>query len=75
MNYQDYLEIVPGTRGGKPCIKETRITVYDVLNWFARGMSAEEIIEDYPELCKEQIQACFAYAADRQHRTLSIKTE
>lgn len=67
MNYQDYIEITPGKRSGKPCLKFTRISVYDVLDWLALGMSKEEIIEDYPELSLEQIQACLSYAAQREH--------
>jgi uncharacterized protein (DUF433 family) len=57
MNYQDYLEIRPDKRFGKPCIKGTRISVYDVLNWLSNGMSKEEIIEDFEELNEEMILA------------------
>lgn len=71
MRYQDYIEIVPGKRSGKPCIKGTRITVYDVLGWFAQGMTREEIQDDFPELSLEQIHACLAYAANREHRLVS----
>jgi len=67
MNYREHIEIIPGKRSGKPCIKGTRITVYDVLEWLALGMSQQEIIEDYPELTVEQIMACLSYAADREH--------
>lgn len=67
MNYQDYLEITPGKRSGKPCLKGTRITVYDVLAWLAQGMSQEEIQEDFPEVQLEHIQASLAYAASREH--------
>jgi uncharacterized protein (DUF433 family) len=72
MNYQDHIEIVPGKRSGKPCIKHTRITVYDVLAWLASGMSQSEIIEDYPELTSVHVQACLAYAAEREHRLISV---
>jgi uncharacterized protein (DUF433 family) len=72
MNYQQYIEITPGKRSGKPCLKQTRITVYDVLGWLAQGMTTEEIIAEYPELTAEQIQACLAYAADREHHSLTI---
>ncbi|MBE99629.1 DUF433 domain-containing protein [Flavobacterium coralii] len=68
MNYKDYITIDANIRFGKPVILGTRIAVYDVLSWFASGMTVEEIIEDYPELNKEQIQACFAYAADKEHK-------
>ncbi len=69
VDYKKHIEIEPSVRFGKPRIKGTRISVYDVLNWFANGMSAIEIIEDFPELNRDQIQACFAYAADREHKT------
>lgn len=67
MNYQDYIEITPGKRSGKPCLKGMRITVYDVLTWLAQGMSSVEIQEDFPEVKPEHIQACLAYAASREH--------
>ena len=50
MNYQDYITIEPGKRGGKPCIRSMRISVYDVLDWLASGMGETEILDDYPEL-------------------------
>ena len=62
MNYQDYIEITPGKRSGKPCIKGTRITVYDVLGWLAEDMSKDEILKDFPELNSNQIQACLSYS-------------
>ncbi len=67
MNYQDYIEIIPGKRSGKPCLKGSRITVYDVLAWLAQGMSQEEIHEDFPEVKAEHIQACLSFAANREH--------
>lgn len=72
MNYQSYIEITPGKRSGKPCIKQTRITVYDVLGWLAQGMSAPEILSDYPELSADQVQACLSYAAEREHHLLTV---
>lgn len=72
MNYQGFIEIAPGKRSGKPCVKGTRITVYDVLGWLANGMSRVEIIEDFPELTKEQIHACLAYAAEREHHLVTV---
>jgi len=72
MNYQGIIEIIPGKRSGKPCIKGTRISVYDVLGWLANGMGLAEIMEDYPELTEEHIQACLAYAAEREHQHLTI---
>ena len=72
MDYQNLIEMTPGKRSGKPCIKHTRITVYDVLGWLASGMSHQEIIEDYPELKLEHVQACLAYAAEREHHLLIV---
>lgn len=68
LDYKFYIEINPEIRFGKPCIKGTRISVYDVLGWLASGMSIPEIIEDFPQLSDEQIRACLAYAADKEHR-------
>jgi uncharacterized protein (DUF433 family) len=63
--YTDYKNIItkePGKRNGKPCIREIRITVYDVLSYLTSGMTADKIIEDFPELTREDIQACLSYA-------------
>ncbi|HZJ37224.1 MAG TPA: DUF433 domain-containing protein [Gillisia sp.] len=68
MNYKNYLEIRPDKRFGKPCIKNTRISVYDVLNWLSNGMSKQEIMEDFEELTEEMINACLAFAADKEHK-------
>lgn len=68
VNYKEYIEIVPGKRGGKPCIKGMRITVYDVLNWLANGMSHKDIINDFPELNENHIKACLAFAANLENR-------
>jgi uncharacterized protein (DUF433 family) len=70
MKYQDILTIEPGKRGGKPCVRGMRITVYDVLEYLASGMSHQEILEDFPYLTEEDIRACLAYAADREKRLL-----
>lgn len=72
MHYQDYIDITPGKRSGKPCVKGTRITVYDVLGWLSQGMTPQEVMEDHPELRIEQIQACLSYAAEREHHSLTI---
>ena len=72
MNYQEYITIEPGKRSGKPCIRGLRITVYDVLDYLASGMTQEEVLEDFPELNKEDILACLAFAADRERRLRSI---
>jgi Uncharacterized conserved protein len=67
MNYQDIISINPNKRFGKPCVRDTRITVYDVLGWLSSGMSYEEIIADFPELTRQDILACLAFAAEREH--------
>jgi uncharacterized protein (DUF433 family) len=67
MNYREIISIEPGKRGGRPCIRGMRISVYDVLGWLAAGMSNEQIIEEFPELTLEDIRAALAYAADRDH--------
>jgi len=72
MKYQDFIEITPGKRSGKPCIVNTRITVYDILGWLANGMSHDEIIDDFPEINHEQIKACLAYAAEREHHLITV---
>jgi len=72
MNYQDYITIEPGKRGGKPCIRGLRITVYDVLDYLASGMTEEEILEDFPDLTQEDIKACLAFAADRERKLVTI---
>ncbi|MGI8584138.1 MAG: DUF433 domain-containing protein [Chitinophagaceae bacterium] len=68
MNYSDYISIDPNIRFGKPCIKETRISVYDVLGWLASGMSYDEISDDFPNINKEQILACLSFAADKERK-------
>ena len=65
MNYKDIITVEPGKRSGKPTIRGMRITVYDVLEYLASGMSYEEILTDFPYLTREDILACLAYAADR----------
>jgi len=72
MNYKDRITIENGKRGGKPCIRGMRITVYDVLSYLASGMTEQEILEDFPYLTKEDILACLSYAADREHREMVV---
>jgi uncharacterized protein (DUF433 family) len=67
-HYSEIITKDPNTRFGKPCIRGLRISVYDVLGWLTSGMSTKQIIEDYPELGEDDIQACLAYAADREHK-------
>jgi uncharacterized protein (DUF433 family) len=67
----DYRKIIKRDsciRFGKPCIRDTRITVYDILGWLAAGMTIDEIVEDFPELRESDILACLAFAADREHK-------
>lgn len=72
MTYQDRITIEPGKRGGRPCIRNMRITVYDVLGWLASGMTSSDILAEYPELDEDDIKACLAFAADREHHLASI---
>jgi uncharacterized protein (DUF433 family) len=66
--YHEIITINPEIRFGRPCIKGTRISVYDVLGWLASGMTYLEIMEDFPELNETQIRACLEYAADRERK-------
>ena len=67
-DYRKIITINPEKRFGKPCVRNTRITVYDVLGWLASGMSWEDILKDFPELTEEDISACLAYAADKERK-------
>ena len=71
MNYQDYITIEPGKRGGKPCLRGLRITVYDVLEYLASGMTEAEILQDFPDLTAQDIRASLAFAADRERRLVA----
>lgn len=68
MNYRDIITIEPGKRSGKPCIRGMRITVTDVLEYLASGMTHKEILADFPDLTETDIRACLAFAADRERR-------
>lgn len=68
MHYRERITIEPGKRGGKPCIRGMRITVYDVLDYLAGGMSEDQILTDFPDLERDDIRACLAFAADRERR-------
>lgn len=70
MDYHNIITIEPGKRGGKPCIRGLRITVYDVLSYLAAGMTTEEILTDFPYLTRDDIFACLSYAAERERQTL-----
>ncbi|MDE0205165.1 MAG: DUF433 domain-containing protein [Candidatus Tectomicrobia bacterium] len=70
--YTGIITVEPGKRGGKPCIRGLRITVYDILEYLASGMTEAEIIADFPDLTREDIRACLAFAADRERRMVSV---
>jgi len=72
MEYSNIITIEPGKMGGKPCIRGLRITVYDVLDYLAGGMTENEILHDFPDLSREDIRACLAFAADRERKLASI---
>lgn len=69
-HYSERITIDPKIRFGKPTIRGMRISVYDILGWFASGMTTQEILEDFPELSVDDIQAVLSYAADREHKIL-----
>ena len=71
VNYKDLITVEPGKRGGKPCIRGMRISVYDILDYMASGMTEDEILSDFPDLTKEDIRACLAFAADRERKLVS----
>ena len=68
INYQEHIEINSEIRFGKPIVKGTRISVYDILNWLANGKCIEEIVFDFPELSVDDIKSCLAYAAEKEHK-------
>ena len=72
MDYRKLITIEPGKRAGKPCIRGMRITVYDVLDYLASGMTHQEILDEFPYLREEDILACLSYAADRERSTLAV---
>ncbi len=72
MDYHDYITFDPDKRGGQPCVRGLRITVYDVLDYLASEMSEVEILEDFPDLTHEDIRACLAFAADRERKLFSM---
>jgi uncharacterized protein (DUF433 family) len=72
MDYKGIITIEPGKRGGKPCVRGLRITVYDVLEYLAAGMTPEQIVADFPDLTVEDIRACLAFAADRERKLFTV---
>lgn len=71
MDYKSRITIEPGKRGGKPCIRGLRVTVYDVLDYMASGMTPQQIVDDFPDLELDDIRACLAFAADRERRLVT----
>jgi uncharacterized protein (DUF433 family) len=71
MRFEDYIEIRPGVRSGKPCFKGTRITVYDVLEYLAGGTTEAQLLEEFPALTTEHVRAALAFAAARERRLAS----
>jgi uncharacterized protein (DUF433 family) len=74
MDYTKIITIEPGKRSGKPCIRGLRITVTDVLDYLASGMSEDEVLRSFPELTRDDIRACLAFAADRERRLAGVST-
>ena len=71
-DYAGIITIEAGKRGGKPCVRGMRITVYDVLQYLASGMSEDDVLSDFPYLTREDIRACLSFAADRERRLVSL---
>ena len=74
MSYEDRITIDPAIRGGKPCIKGTRITVYDIMEYLAGDMSEDEILQDFPSLSRQDLRATLEFAAARE-RMLAVSTD
>jgi len=72
MDYQDRITVESGKRSGKPCVRGLRITVSDVLEYLASGMTEDEILGEFPELERDDIKACLAFAADRERKLMSV---
>jgi uncharacterized protein (DUF433 family) len=73
MDYHRLITIDPERRSGKPCVRDTRMTVGDVLGYLAAGLSHQEIVEEFPNITEEDIRACLAFAADRERRIMVVK--
>jgi uncharacterized protein (DUF433 family) len=74
VDYSKIVMIEPGKMGGKPCIRGLRITVYEILDYLAAGMTEDEILHDFPDLTREDIRACLAFAAGRERKLASISS-
>ncbi|MFN5515315.1 MAG: DUF433 domain-containing protein [Cyanobacteriota bacterium] len=70
MNYRNFITIEPNKHGGKPCVRGLRITVYQTLKYMASDMTEAEILDDFPDLTREDLKACIAYGADRKRRCM-----
>jgi uncharacterized protein (DUF433 family) len=68
VDYRNIITIDPARRGGKPCVRDLRMTVYDILEYLAAGMTTEGLLRDFPDLTEEDIRACLAFAADRERK-------
>jgi len=71
MDYRDIITVNPDKRGGKPCIRGLRITVYEILEYLASGMTEEQVLSDFPDLTADDIHACLSFAADRERKLAS----
>ena len=74
LDYRNFITVDPARRGGKPCIRDLRIAVQDVLEYLASGMSEQQILSDFPELTQEDLRAVYAFAADRERRVKTISS-
>ena len=72
MDYRDFITIEAGKRSGKPCVRGLRITVYEVLEYLASEMTEEEILSDFPDLTRDDLKACIAFAADRERKLMTV---
>jgi uncharacterized protein (DUF433 family) len=72
MDYQKIITIEPDKRSGKPCIRGTRMTVTDILEYLAGGMTQEELLAEFPDLTADDIRACLAFAADRERKLATL---
>ena len=72
MDYRNRITIEPNKRGDKPCVRGLRITVYEVLEYLASDMTEAKILDDFPDLTREDLKACIAYAADRERRFMTV---
>ncbi len=75
MDYRNIITMEPAKRGGKPCVRGLRITVSEVLDYLASGMTEDEILKDFPDLTREDIRACLAFAADRERKLVSVPSK